>query len=153
MRCKECYSEHSRITPIKGVEDCLRQHRQYICSTCGRIVCIDLAGEKRARCFMPFGSLEIALLYLKPAEILNQGLCGIYELIYKRGDKRYRIFRNVEELNKYLKSNPDVRCEKENPVYISNTYSTIKESQIKYLKESEIKIYSDEMKTYNKLLH
>jgi hypothetical protein len=146
MRCKECYSEHSRITPVKGAEDCLKRHRQYICSTCGRAVCIDLAGEKRARCFMPFGSLEIAMLYLKPAEILNQGLCGIYELIYKRGDKRYRIFRNVAELHKYLKSNPDVRCEKENPVYISNAYNSINKFQIKYLNESEIKIYSDEMK-------
>jgi len=146
MRCKECYSEHSRITPIKGADDCLRRHRQYICSACGRAVCIDLAGEKRARCFMPFGSFEIAMLYLKPAEILNQGLCGIYELIYKRGDKRYRIFRNTAELNKYLKSNPDVKCEKENPVYISNIYNPINESQIKYLNESEIKIYSGEMK-------
>ena len=32
---------------------------------------------------MPFSSLETALLYLKPAEIINQDLCGIYELIYK----------------------------------------------------------------------
>ncbi|MGC8770678.1 MAG: hypothetical protein ACP5Q5_05455 [Brevinematia bacterium] len=86
MRCKECYSELPRVTPLKGAEDCLKRHRQYVCSTCGRIICIDLAGEKRARCFMPFGALETAILYLKAAEILTQGLCGIYELIYKRGD-------------------------------------------------------------------
>ena len=146
MRCKECYSELSRVTPLKGAEDCLKRHRQYVCSTCGRIICIDLAGEKRARCFMPFGSLEIAMLYLKPAEILNQGLCGIYELIYKRGDKRYRIFRNVEELDKFLKSNPEVKCEKKEPIYISKKYSAINDSQIKYLNESEIKTYFDEMK-------
>lgn len=146
MRCEECYSEQSRVTPLKGAEDCLKRHRQYVCSTCGRIVCIDLAGEKRARCFMPFSSLEIAKLYLKPAEILNQGLCGIYELIYKRGEKRYRIFRNIEELNKFLKSNSDVKSEKENPVYISDKYNPINDSQIKYLNESEIKTYLDEMK-------
>ena len=146
MRCKECYSEFPRITPLKGAEDCLKRHRQYVCSTCGRIVCIDLAGEKRARCFMPFSSLETALLYLKPAEIINQGLCGIYELTYKRGDKRYRIFRNVEDLDKFLKSNPDVRCEQKEPIYISEKYIPINNSQIKYLTETEIKKYLDEMK-------
>ena len=33
MRCKECYSEFPRITPLKGAEDCLKRHRQYVCST------------------------------------------------------------------------------------------------------------------------
>jgi len=146
MRCNECYSEQSRVTPLKGAEDCLKRHRQYVCSTCGRIVCIDLAGEKRARCFMPFSSLGIAILYLKPAEILNQGLCGIYELTYKRGDKRYRIFRNNEELKKFLKSNPEVKNENENPVYISSKYTPINDSQIKYLDETEIKTYLNEMR-------
>ncbi|MCX8054987.1 MAG: hypothetical protein N3A67_04905 [Ignavibacteria bacterium] len=131
---------------MKGAEDCLKRHRQYVCSTCGRIVCIDLAGERRARCFMPFGSLEIAMLYLKAAEILTQGLCGIYELTYKRGDKRYRIFRNIEELNKFLKTNPEVKCEKKEPVYISEKYVPVNDSQIKYLNESEIKTYLDEIK-------
>jgi len=95
---------------------------------------------------MPFGSLEIAMLYLKPAEKLNQGLCGIYELIYKRGDRRYRIFRNREEMHKFLKSNPNVKCENDFPVFISDRYNPVSESQIKYLDESEIKIYLDEMK-------
>lgn len=145
MRCKECHSEQSRVTPLKGAEDCLKRHRQYVCSTCGRTVCIDLSGEKRARCFMPFSSLEIAMLYLKPAEIINKGLCGIYELIYKRGDKRYRIFRNNGELKKYLKSNPAVKCEKEEPVYISDKYSPVDDLQIRYLNESDIKTYLEEM--------
>ncbi len=93
MRCEECYSKHPRITPINGVKSCLTKHRQYECSKCGRLVCIDLKGQKRARCFYPFNSLETAMLYLKVAEIINQGVCGIYELIYKRGDIRYKIFR------------------------------------------------------------
>jgi hypothetical protein len=41
---------------------------------------------------MPFGSLELAKLYIKAAEIMNDGVCGIYELIYRRGEKRYRVF-------------------------------------------------------------
>lgn len=36
MRCPECYSEDPRITPLRGVENCLLNHRQYTCSTCGR---------------------------------------------------------------------------------------------------------------------
>jgi hypothetical protein len=69
MKCKECYSENSRITPLNGAEECLTKHRQYICSKCGRIVCIDLDGERKARCFFPFKTKDIALLYLKCAEI------------------------------------------------------------------------------------
>jgi len=51
----------------------------------------------------------------------------------------------VEELNKFLKSNPDVKCEKKEPIYISEKYIPINDSQIKYLTESEIKTYLDEM--------
>lgn len=144
MQCTECYAENPRITPLKGAAECLQNHRQYICSQCGRMICIDLKGEKRARCFMPFGTLEIAMWYLKAAEILNDGPCGIYELIYKRGEKRYRIFRNQEELQEFLKGNKDVRCERSEPVYISEKYIKIKEDQIKYLETDEIAKYLTE---------
>ena len=70
MRCKECYCENSRITPLRGAEDCLKNHLQYICSICGRAICIRPKGAKKARCLMPFGSLEAAMLYLKAAEWL-----------------------------------------------------------------------------------
>ena len=146
MKCKECYSENSRITPIKGAKSCLPKHRQYICSECGRAVCIDLKGEKRARCFYPFSSLEIAILYLKPAEIINKGLCGIYELIYKRGDKRYKIFRSQKEFETFLKKNLQIKCDKREPVYISEKYIEIDENQIKYLNEKEVLKYLEEMK-------
>jgi hypothetical protein len=151
MRCKECYSEQPRITPLKGAADCLASLRQYVCSICGRVACIDLAGEKRARCFMPFSSLEAAILYLKPAEIISQKLCGIYELIYKRGDKRYKIFRNAEELQKYLKGNPDVKCKKSDPVYISEKYHPVEKNQIKYLNEDERNQYLKEMKNISQI--
>lgn len=144
-RCRECYSPLPRITPLKAAEDCLKRHRQYVCSSCGRIVCVDVAGEKRARCFMPFASFETAMLYLKAAEIISGGLCGIYALTYKRGDKRFRIFRNTDELKRYLKSNPSVTCPNENPVYISETYSPVNDWQIKYLNEEERTNYLQEM--------
>lgn len=146
MRCRECYSEHSRITPLKGAQDCLVNHRQYICSTCGRMICIDLKGEKRARCFMPFSSKEIALIYLKCAEIITEKPCGIYELIYKRGDKRYRIFQSEDELNIFLKSNGDVKCENTKPIYINEEINKVEKEQVRYIKEDEIKKYLLERK-------
>jgi len=95
--------------------------------------------------FHAFGSLETALLYLKVAEILNNGVCGIYELTYKRGDKRYRIFRNQEELSLFLKKNPEVSCEKEHPVLISENYYPVDDHQIGYLSDEEVVMYLAEM--------
>ena len=146
MRCKECYSDNPRITPLKGAKDCLAKHRQYICSLCGRAVCIDLKGEKRARCFYPFSSLQNAILYLKPAEIITGNVCGIYELIYKRGEKRYKIFRSQNEFEMFLNKNTGVKCTNKEPVCISEKYNAVKESQIKYLNESEVLMYLSEMK-------
>lgn len=85
MICKECYSQNSRITPILEPEKCLRNHTQYICSTCGRCICID-HDEKRDvyRWNFPFKALDIAKLYLKTAEIVCQGICGIYETDERR---------------------------------------------------------------------
>jgi len=144
MECPECYSNQSRITPLKGVKKCLTKHRQYICSTCGRMVCVDLKGEKKARCFYPFSSLSDAILYLKVAEILVEGLCGIYELIYKRGDVRYKIFRTQEEFKQYLKKNSNVKSKGNNPIYISEKYREINNSQIKYLAQKEVEKYIGE---------
>jgi len=150
MKCNECYSNNPRITPLKGEKDCLTNHRQYICSKCGRIVCIDLKGEKRARCFFPFNSLETAILYLKSAEIINQGLCGIYKLTYKRGDTRYKIFRTHKEFETFLEKNSEIKCDKKKPVYISEKYQKIDKSQIKYLTANEVSKYLIEMKNYKK---
>jgi hypothetical protein len=150
MKCEECYSESPRITPLMGAKECFENHRQYICSKCGRIVCIDVKGEKRACCFMPFKTKEIALLYLKCAEIISEKLCGIYELIYKRGDKRYRIFETESELNEFLKRNKEVKCENKNPVYINKKYNKISEKQIKYLTKEEVEKYLKEQDEWGK---
>jgi hypothetical protein len=56
----------------------------------------------------------MAILYLKCAEIITKSCCGIYELIYKRGDRRYKIFENEEELNKFTGKNKDIKCENKN---------------------------------------
>ena len=41
MECKECYSDKNRITPLLGARECLENHLQYVCGTCGRCICID----------------------------------------------------------------------------------------------------------------
>ncbi|MCG8568609.1 MAG: hypothetical protein MJB14_00580 [Spirochaetes bacterium] len=146
MKCSECYSENPRITPLRGARDCLSNHLQYVCSACGRVICIGAIGQKKARCLMPFGSLEQAQLYLKAAEIMNQGLCGIYELIYKRGDKRYRVFKNSHELSVFLKKNSQIKCEKKEPVYISKEYHPVKQEQIHHLTPDEVEKYIAERK-------
>ena len=144
MECIECYSDNPRITPLMGAKDCLEHHLQYICSTCGRVICIGPKGAKKARCLMPFGSLETAKLYLKAAEIMNEGLCGIYELIYKRGEKRYRIFKDAEALKSFLKRTPAIRCERYEPVYISEHYVSVAPEQIRHLTHEEVQKYLQE---------
>ena len=44
--CRECYVNESRITPLLGARECLENHTQYICGTCGRCICIQ-RDEKR----------------------------------------------------------------------------------------------------------
>ena len=39
--CIECYSDNNRITPLLNPRECLENHTQYICGTCGRCVCIE----------------------------------------------------------------------------------------------------------------
>lgn len=152
MRCKECYSENPRITPLNGAKKCLENHKQYVCSKCGRIVCIDLCinlnGGRKARCFFPFSTKEMAILYLKCAEIITDAPCGIYEVIYKRGDKRYKIFETENDLDKFLDNNRDIKCENKTPVYESKKFSKISPDQIRYLTKDEIETYLSERKNW-----
>ena len=39
--CEECYSINNRSTPILNPRDCLENHMQYICGTCGRCICVN----------------------------------------------------------------------------------------------------------------
>ncbi len=46
--CIECYSNNNRITPLLNPIECLENHTQYICGTCGRCICIEHDKKKRA---------------------------------------------------------------------------------------------------------
>lgn len=97
--CKECYSDNNRITPLLNPIKCLENHKQYICGTCGRCICIE-CDKKRGlqRWNFPFKSLEIAKLYLRIADYTMKKSCGIYEIKDKNNRKTYKIFKDDEEL-------------------------------------------------------
>ena len=95
---------------------------------------------------MPFGSLEQAKLYLKAAETMLEGTCGIYELVYSRGDKRYRVFKSPDELKSFLKRSPKIRCDNLDPAYISPEYHPVLNNQVRHLTRDEVQKYLNERK-------
>ena len=142
MICRECYSDNSRITPILKPKDCLENHIQYICSTCGRCICIN-KDEKRGvyRWNFPFKTLE-----LKASEVICNDICGIYEIVGKNNRVSYKIFHNKDDLEKYLLKNKEKICKEKEPIYISKQYIKSSNAQIRKLTDEEIKIYLNEQK-------
>ena len=107
--CKECYVDQSRITPLLNPLECLENHTQYICGTCGRCICIEYDQNRGLqRWNFPFKSLEIAKLYLRTADYTTKEPCGIYELKSEKGIS-YKIFASNEYLKLYLKKNNYLR--------------------------------------------
>lgn len=104
--CPECYADKSRITPLLNPDDCLKNHTQYICGSCGRCICIE-HDEKRSlqRWNFPFKSLDIAKLYLRAADYTMKRSCGVYEIENSRKKKSYKIFAEIDDLHIYLKKN------------------------------------------------
>ena len=109
--CEECYSDENRITPLLNPLDCLENHTQYICGTCGRCICIEHDPNRGLqRWNFPFKSLEIAKLYLRTADYTTKSACGIYEIENNKGRLSYKIFPGNDELNLFLKKNKDKKC-------------------------------------------
>ena len=100
--CEECYSDENRITPLLNPLDCLENHTQYICGTCGRCICIEHDPNRGLqRWNFPFKSLEIAKLYLRTADYTTKSACGIYEIENNKG----RLY-NRNLLDKRFVKNP-----------------------------------------------
>ena len=135
MECKECYSEKNRTTPLLGTRECLENHLQYVCGTCGRCICIDrdkIRGLQRWN--FPFKSLDIAKLYLRTADYINKKCCGIYEIENSKGRKSYKIFASDIELKHYLSKNQDKLCKYNRAVFSMNKYKEFNNTK-KYLLE------------------
>lgn len=143
--CPECYSEKSRVTPLLKAEDCLKNHTQYLCGTCGRCICIErdkVRGLQRWN--FPFKTFEIAMLYLRTADFTMKKSCGIYEIAGKGGRKSYKIFSDISDLNDFLKKNADKSCEKMSPMFEAGEYKEHQNTEVRKLTAEEIKKYLSE---------
>ena len=143
--CIECYSDNNRITPLLNPRECLENHIQYICGTCGRCICIE-HDKKRGlqRWNFPFKSLEIAKLYLRTADYIMKKSCGIYEIKDKNNRKTYKIFKDNKELKIYLNKNKNKICEKMNPIFKVEEYREYSNTKVKRLSKLEIEKYMEE---------
>ena len=143
--CKECYVDQSRVTPLLNPLECLENHTQYICGTCGRCICIEYDPNRGLqRWNFPFKSLEIAKLYLRTADYTEKKPCGIYELKSENGRISYKIFASNEDLKLYLKKNRGKTCEKMASVFSVEEYQEFPNTQVRRLTSGEVQKYMSE---------
>ena len=143
--CMECYIDENRITPLLNPLDCLANHSQYICGTCGRCICIEHDPKRGLqRWNFPFKSLEIAKLYLRTADYSMKKPCGIYEMKSENGRLSYKIFADSEALQLYLKKNNGKTYETMKPIFIVEEYKEYANTQIRKLTSDEIQKYMSE---------
>ena len=143
--CKECYVDQSRVTPLLNPLECLNNHTQYICGTCGRCICIEYDPNRGLqRWNFPFKSLEIAKLYLRTADYTEKKPCGIYELKSENGRISYKIFASNEDLKSYLKKNKGKTCEKMASVFSVEEYQEFPNTQVRRLTSGEVQKYMSE---------
>lgn len=143
--CVECYVAEKRVTPLLNPLDCLKNHTQYICGTCGRCICIEHDPNRGLqRWNFPFKTLEIAKMYLRSADFSTKQACGIYEIQNKDGRYFYKIFESHEALLTYLKKNKGKTCKDLEPVFSMNEYKEFENTQIRKLSPDEIERYMAE---------
>ena len=142
--CKECYVNESRITPLLNPRECLENHMQYVCGTCGRCICIGETEKGLQRWNFPFQSSEIAKLYLRTADYTMKKCCGIYEIKSAKGRTFYKIFADENDLRSYLKTNKDKTCPAGAPVFSQSEYREFPNTKAKKLTAAEVKTYLNE---------
>ena len=145
--CIECYVNENRITPLLNPLECLKNHTQYICGTCGRCICIEHDSKRKLqRWNFPFKSLEIAKLYLRTADYTVKKCCGIYEIENSNGRKSYKIFADNEELKLFLKKNKDKICKQMVPIFSALEYKEYSKTEVRMLTSEEVEKYMKERK-------
>ena len=142
--CKECYVNESRITPLLNPRECLENHMQYVCGTCGRCICIGETEKGLQRWNFPFQSSEIAKLYLRTADYTMKKCCGIYEIKSAKGRTFYKIFADENDLRSYLKTNKDKTCPAGVLVFSQSEYREFPNTKAKKLTAAEVKTYLNE---------
>ena len=143
--CIECYSDNNRITPLLNPLDCLKNHTQYICGTCGRCICIENDPKRGLqRWNFPFKSLDIAKLYLRTADYTMKKSCGIYEIKSEKGRASYKIFPDNKDLELYLKNNKEKVCETMKAAFMVEEYKEYETTEVRKLNSDEIEKYMSE---------
>ena len=143
--CIECYSDNNRITPLLNPLDCLKNHTQYICGTCGRCICIENDPKRGLqRWNFPFKSLDIAKLYLRTADYTMKKSCGIYEIKSEKGRASYKIFPDNKDLELYLKNNKGKVSETMKPSLMVDEYKEYDATEVRKLNSDEIEKYMSE---------
>ena len=140
--CIECYSDNNRITPLLNPPDCLKNHTQYICGTCGRCICIENDPKRGLqRWNFPFKSLDITKLYLRTADYTMKKSCGIYEIKSEKGRASYKIFSDNKDLELYMKNNKEKVCETMKPAFMVEEYKEYEGTEVRKLNSDEIEKY------------
>jgi len=143
--CEECYSDESRITPLLNPSDCLKNHTQYICGSCGRCICIEHDIKRGLqRWNFPFKSLESAKLYLRTADYTTKKPCGIYETENEKCRISYKIFAESEDLKLFLKKNKRKKCRLMTPVFTVGEYKEYPYTEVRKLTSDETEQYMSE---------
>lgn len=143
--CQECYVDNNRITPLLNPIECLENHTQYICGTCGRCICIEHEPQRGLRRWnFPFKSLGIAKLYLRTADYTMKKSCGIYEIKNANDRISYKIFAETDELNDFLKKNKNKSCENMSPLFSMEEYKEYSNTKVRKLTSAEIEKYMAE---------
>ena len=141
--CEECYSINKRSTHILNPRDCLENHLQYICGTCGRCICVNRTEKSGLqRWNFPFKTLETAKLYLRSADICAETNCGIYEIKNERGRYSYKIFNSPSIAAAY--TNNHKVCLNEKPLYQRERFKRYPNAEIRRLTSHEVDIYLKE---------
>lgn len=143
--CPECYANENRITPLLNPLECLENHTQYICGTCGRCICIEHDPQRGLqRWNFPFKTLEIAKLYLRTADYSTKKPCGIYEIENNKGRVSYKIFTENTDLLLFLQKNKDKTCKQMSPVFLVEQYKEYPDTEVRKLTMDEIRNYMRE---------
>ena len=148
MEWKECYRMENTQKPRLGNKECLENHQQYICGTCGRIICIDEHPTRKLRRWnFPFKSLEVAKLYLRTADYTTKRNCGVYELINENNRKSYKIFIDDNEMRIYLKNHKDKKCTNNKAQFKAPEYKKYASTEIRKLNKIEAENYHNKKET------
>lgn len=139
--CPECYSENNRMTPMFKAYSCLSEHKQYICGTCHRCICIEKDKNRGLhRWNFPFKTLEDAKGYIRTAEYILKKECFIYDIKLDKKRHIFKIFSSKSELISYLKKDKEKKCNKV-PVFRTGEYKKFPDTEVRKLTSEEVMTY------------